>query len=135
MKQVEIDSDKYTTLAVGALLLFSFWEVVAHARDLFWLTFHPAPRTWPNFLISIFFGYVLIGTMRDRKLWLMYPYGAAGFGLLFVNLVLDMALPRNATGTVVMFPGFVGMACWLLIVVEIARWFRARVRAVGSEWK
>src|SRR5690348_17334125 len=56
-KQVEIDSDKYTTLGVCALLLFSLWEVVAHARDLLWLTYHPQPRTWPNYMISIFIGY------------------------------------------------------------------------------
>ena len=78
-------------------------------------------------MINIFFGYVLLASLRDRKLWLMYPYGVAGFGLLFLNSVLNLVLPRNATGTVVMFPGFAGMACWLLIVVEIARWFRKRV--------
>jgi hypothetical protein len=131
MKQFEIDSDRYTTLAICALLLLAFWRWW-HARDLFWFAYHPEPRTWPNYLISIFFAYVLFASLRDRKLWHAYPYGAAAFGLFLTNFVLGMALPRHSSGAVVMIHGFVGLAAWLLIILEIARWFRQKVRTVQS---
>jgi hypothetical protein len=93
MKQLEINSEKYTTLGVCALLVLTFLEVLAHARNLFWFTYHPEPRRWPNYLVSIFFAYVLFASLRDRKVWRAYPYGAAAFGLFLANFVLGMALP------------------------------------------
>lgn len=132
MKQLEINSDKYTTLGVCALLVLAFLEVLAHARNLFWFTYHPEPRTWPNYLISIFFAYVLFASLRGRKLWHAYPYGAAGFVLFMANFIVDMALPRRPSATVVTILGFVGLTAWLLVIVEIARWFRQKVRTVQS---
>ncbi|HET9182627.1 MAG TPA: hypothetical protein VFP59_10870 [Candidatus Angelobacter sp.] len=132
MRQVEVNSDKYTAITVAMVLAFALLEVVACGRDLVFLRFHPLPRTWLNYLMCIFFVYVLTGSPRDRdrKLWRAYPFGAAGFGLFLVNLVLKMALPRRASGPVVMIPAFAGLAGSLLIILEIARWFRATVTLV-----
>ncbi len=132
MKSIEINSDKYTTLGICALLVFAFFEVVAHARDLFWFAYHPEPRTWPNYLISIFFAYVLLTSLCDRKVWRVYPYGAAAFAFFLANFMLEMALPRHPSATVVMIVGFVGLAGWLVLILEIARWFRQKVRTVQS---
>lgn len=98
MKKVEINSDKYTTLAIVVTLVFTFWSLVRRARDLFFLTYHPEPRTWPNYLISVFFVYVLLTSGRDRKLWRAYPYGTTGFAFFLIDFVLKMALPKDVPG-------------------------------------
>ncbi len=135
MKQLEINSDKYTTLAVGMLLVFVFWSLVRRARDLFYFTYHPEPRTWSNYLISGFFMYVLLGSAGDRKLWREYPYGSAGFAFFLAHFVLSMALPKNASGTAVMILGFMGLAAALLVILEIALWWRTRVKVVSGDGK
>lgn len=135
MKKVEINSDKYTTLAIVVTLVFTFWGLVRRARDLFFLTYHPEPRTWPNYLISVFFIYVLLGSANDRKLWRAYPYGSGGFAFFLVHFVLSMALPKGISGTVVMILGFVGLAAALLVILEIALWFRTKVKVVSGDGK
>ena len=135
MKKVEINSDKYTTLAIVVTLVFTFWSLVRRARDLFFLTYHPEPRTWPNYLISVFFVYVLLTSGRDRKLWRAYPYGTTGFAFFLINFVLKMALPKDVSGTVVMILGFVGLAAALLVILEIALWFRTKVKVVSGDGK
>ena len=131
MKHIEIDSDKYTTLAVGMLLVFTFWSLVRRARDLFFLTYHPEPRTWPNYLISVFFVYVLLTSAHDRKLWRVYPYGSAGFTFFLATFVLSMTLQKNVSETVVMISGFMGLVAALLVILEIARWFRQKVNILS----
>lgn len=130
MKQVEVNSDKYTTVMIAVLLVFALCEVVISGRDLTFFVFHPAERSWINYLASIFFAYILLGSPREGKLWRTYPFGAAGSGLWLAKFVLDMALPRDASGTIVTIPAFAGLAGSLLVILEIARWFRARVNAV-----
>jgi len=133
MKQMEINSDKYTTLAVGMLLVFAFWSLIRHARDLFYLTYHPEPRSWPNYLISGFFVYVLLTSAHDRKLWRVYPYGAAGFTFYLVDFVIRMAVQKDVSTTVVMISGFIGLAAALLVILEIALWFRTKAKVVSGD--
>jgi len=130
VKQVEVNSDKYTTFGIAVLLVFALLEVVAYGRDLFFLRYHPEPRTWLNYFVCGVLAYGLLGSPRDPKLWRAYPFGAAGFGLWVATFVLDMALPRDAAGTIVTIPAFAGLAGSLLVILEIARWFRARVKVV-----
>ena len=130
MKQVEVNSDKYTTVMIAVLLVFAFCEVVAYGRDLLFLRYHPEPRTWLNYSVTILLAYGLLGSPRDPKLWRAYPFGAAGFGLWVVTFVLDMILPTHASGTVVMIPAFAGLTGSLLVILEVARWFRATVNVV-----
>lgn len=135
MKQLEINSDKYTTLAISILLAFVFWNLVRHARDLFYLTYHPDLRTWPNYLISVFFGYVWLASVCERKLWREYPYGATGYTFYLIDFLLKMAVQKDVSSTVVMISGFMGLAAALLVILEIALWFRTKVKVVSGDGK
>lgn len=130
MKQVEVNSDKYTAVTIAVVLVFALCEVVASERDLLFFRYHPEPRTWINYLMGIFLAYILLGSLHEGKLWRTYPFGAAGSGLWLAKFVLDMALPRDASGTIVTIPAFAGLTGSLLVILEIARWFRARVKVV-----
>ena len=96
---------------------------------------HPEPRSWPNYLISGFFVYVLLTSAHDRKLWRVYPYGAAGFTFYLVDFVIRMAVQKDVSSTVVMISGFIGLAAALLVILEIALWFRTKAKVVSGDRK
>lgn len=135
MKKLEINSDRYTTVTVAILLVFTFWSLITNARHLLYLTYRPEPRTWPNYLMSVFFCYVLLASGRERKLLREYPYGAAGFTFFLVDFVLKMALQKDVSVTVAMISGFMGATAALLLILEIALWFRTKVKLVSGDGK
>lgn len=126
MKQVEVNSDKYTTVGIAALLVLVLLEFVASVMRLVHGAFQPTPRSLPNFVVVFFLAYTVL--VSDRKFWSRYPYGFLAFVLLLVDFVMGIALPKDASAAVWRLPAFLHLAAYALGIVEIARWFRARVR-------
>ncbi|MGE5324256.1 MAG: hypothetical protein ACM3SW_15415 [Actinomycetota bacterium] len=129
MKQVEVNSDKYTALGVAMLLVLVLLEFVASIIRLVHGTFQPT-QTLPSFVIVLFLAYALWVLVSDRKFWSRYPYALLSFVLLLVDFVMGIALPRDVSAVVWRLPRFLDLVAYALGIVEIARWFRANVKVV-----
>ena len=127
MRQVEVNSDKYTTLAVFAVLLLAIGIAIADARQVLFLTYHPEPWTWWK-LLNLVIGCVMLISLRERELWRAYPCGTPGLALILVNSVVKALLTTHASGVVLIVVSCTGLAGSVLLITEIARWFRQKVK-------
>jgi hypothetical protein len=116
-------------MGVCALLLIAVGIAIADGRQLFFLTYHREPWTWWN-LLNFVIACGLLVSMRKRELWRAYPYGTPGFALILVNSVVKVLLPAHPSGLVLIVPSVLGLAGSALLIAEIARWFRQKVKLV-----
>lgn len=128
MRDIEINSDKYTAFAVVfflALALFGLFD------DLHALASHRLAQDDVHFWdygVAIFCLYIAVDICRDTKLRKNYRFGVAGVGLLAFSVILKMvahwaASPdtRNLLWTSMRA---VEIVAWGLILVEGVRWLR-----------
>lgn len=132
MRDVEIDSDKYTVLGVVIFLLFFLVILVS---DLYLFANHhvklPEIHFW-DYLIALFNVYAAVVACRNRKIRKNYPFGVAGMCLMALVLIMriaaywsKIAVTNNLWWTSMAISGITSSS---LLLVEGVRWFRARVR-------
>lgn len=130
MKQVEVNSDKYTAVVIAVLLVFVLLEFVASVMRLVHGSFQPAAQTLPNFVIVFFLAYTVWVLVSDRKFWGRYPYAFLAFVLLLVDFVLGIALPKDVFAVLWRLPACLHLLAYALGIFEIARWFRRKEKVV-----
>ena len=129
MKDIEINSDKYTVLGVVFLLALA---LVVLFSDLHALASHrPTSDDVPfwEYPVAIFNLYVAVVVCRDTKLRKNYPFGIAGICLMALVLLVRMfdywetESPEIRSFLWMSMP-FIGIVSSGLILVEGVRWFR-----------
>lgn len=133
MRQLEIDSDKFTTLSVCGFLVLALWIAISTVMDVASGTFQSRTHSWFNYLFIIVAPCGFLSELRDGKLRQEYPYGFLAFGLFIVEFAVEMVLPGDTTGMASRVPGTLGLVASALVMFEGARWFRARVRIANPE--
>jgi hypothetical protein len=133
MKDIEINSDKVTVLAV---IFFLVLCLVGFVSNLLALTRHrpefPDLHFW-DYLVAIFNVYAAVAFYHDEKFCKNYPYGVAGICLMALGLLVRIAahwtkgFPESqslfwASMTVI------NIASSSLILAEGVRWFRRKVK-------
>ena len=132
MKDIEINSDKYTALGVVFMLA---WCLIGFVSSLFALARHRVGfgdlHFW-DYWVAIFSVYVAVTIYRDGELRKNYPYGVAGICLMALGLSSRIAA-HWSTG----FPEtrnllwasmtIINIASSGLILAEGVRWFRRKV--------
>ncbi|MGC2696619.1 MAG: hypothetical protein WA738_12605 [Candidatus Angelobacter sp.] len=134
MKDIEINSDKYTVLGVCfglTLVLMSF------LGDLYALLKHnPAAHSnleIGSYLAAIFSTYLAVLVCHDGRLRKLYPYGVLGAGGMASASLIEIAMhwtsasseTQNFAGTVLLVLNIVAAG---LVLVEGIRWFKEKVR-------
>ena len=134
MKNIEINSDKYTVLGICLVLVLALFSLLS---DLYNLVTHHVPRDskpeFLSYLIAIFLAYVPVTFYRDGRLRKEYPYGVAGacgmaIGFLLtivVHRVIGAAGVRNTADRFLMLLSVLSLA---LVLGEGLRWFKRTVR-------
>ena len=132
MKDIEINSDKYTVLGVVFMLV---WCLTMFVSDLFALARHRVEfldlHFW-DYFGAIFTVYVAVTIYRDGKLRENYPYGVAGICSMALGLSVRIAAHWSKG-----FPETqnllwasmttINIASSGLILAEGVRWFRRKV--------
>lgn len=128
MKDIEINSDKYTVLGVVFLLALA---LVALFSDLHALATHrPVSDDFSlwEYPFAIFSLYIVVNICRDAKLRQNYSFGVAGVCLwalaLTVRMVAHWAGSPETQDLLWTSMRTVGIVAWGLILVEGVRWFR-----------
>lgn len=132
MKDIEINSDKYTVLLVVFFLAFALFMFVSDLHDLARHRMVLPDLSLSDYPAAIFSGYVAATAYRERKLRKDYPYGVAGMCLTALVLLVRIAAhwargsPR-AQDLCATSMTIVGVAASGLILTEGVRWFKKRV--------
>ena len=134
MKNIEINSDKYTVLLVCFALAFVFTTFLS---NLYGLIKH-RPAAHSNLEIGIYLGaifntYVAVIICRDSQLRKAYPYGSLGVcgmaaeGLIAIAMhwTRASAETQNLAGTVLMILNAMASG---LVLVEGILWFKKKIR-------
>lgn len=132
MKQLEINSDKWTFITVCILLGFVLLEAILSLIHLVLGTV-PAPprnRTWVDYMVFIIFLSIFWGTVRDAGFRRMYPYGTAASVLFIIDLGLKLLTRGDAPITASRLLASLELFSCALAIVEVARWFRVKTKLV-----
>ena len=130
MKNIEINSDKYTVLVilfVLGLVLVSFVSGLYHLMTHN-VGFSAATSTW-NYVAAIFSIFMAVSIFRDSSLRKTYAYGMAGMTCVMIEYVIELIAPwlrppveaQNLIGTTLRILEGAGAA---LVLGEGVRWFR-----------
>jgi hypothetical protein len=134
MKDIEINSDKYTTLEVCFVLAV---VLITFLANLYALIRH-RPAAHSNleigiYLAAVFNTYFAVIVCRDSRLRKAYPYGIVGAcGMAAVPLMAIAVYwtkasseTQNLAGTILIVLNILASA---LVLVEGVRWFTKRVK-------
>ncbi len=130
MKDIEINSDKYTVLGILlilALVLIVFVSGLYHLAT-HKVAFSPAVSI-SNYVAAIFSLFMTVSYFRDSTVRKTYPYGMAGLICLTVEYVVELSAPwlmppveaQNLLWTTLRVIEIAGSA---LVLGEGVRWFR-----------
>jgi hypothetical protein len=134
MKDIEINSDKYTVLGVCFGLAFVLIVFLSNLYGL--LRHHPAAHSsfeMGIYLAAIFNTYFAVILCRDSQLRRAYPYGIAGLCGMAVGPLIEIAMhwtrasdeTQNLAGTGLRVLNIVASG---LVLVEGFRWFNKKAR-------
>lgn len=137
MRDVEINSDKYTVLGVVILIVFMLAIFVS---DLYLFANHhvrlPDIHFW-DYAVAVFNVYVAFIVCLDSKIRKNYPYGVAGMCLMTVVLLMRIAAywtkieaTNNLWWTIM---AITGIASTNLLLAEAVRWLTRRVRLIQRQ--
>jgi uncharacterized protein with PQ loop repeat len=135
MKNIEIDSDKYTVIGVLFLFLLMLMSLISDVHDLERHSIKlPAGVLW-NFAAAIFIAWGAISIVRDSKLREAYPYGTLGFcvlGFVFLARLIPRSLmPSSGTLDLIWRTlTLLDIAGCTLLLAESVRWFKKRLRLI-----
>jgi len=131
VRNLEINSDKYTVLMICMALIFVFLGAARSVEDLITRRMRPRDNGWLDYFVIAFLFYVLLTAIRDHKLRKAHPLGIAAVGFLFVAYGLRMLSP-DGIELWWRLPGLLELTSCSLLIFEIARWFRKRLRIAKS---
>ena len=138
MKDIEVNSDKYTVLfACFALAMF----LIMFLSNLYGLMRHRSAAhsnlEFGTYLAAIFNTYLVVIACRDSQFRKKYPYGIAGVCGMAARALIEIAMhwtrasaeTQNLAGTILMVLTVVASG---LVLVEGFRWFKKNVRSSAN---
>ena len=133
MKDIEINSDKYTTIWVLFFLALALLTFVTDSYDLAMRHVTLQKIELWNYPGAVFSAFVAISLYRDHNLRKQYPLGVLGFCTMSVVLLTRIAAQwikgsselQQLLWAVLMI---LSIAASALILAEGVRWFRRRVK-------
>jgi hypothetical protein len=135
MKNLEINSDKLTTVGVMLLLALMLMSLISDLHKLIRHDITVRPFNVSDWLVTIFLLFMTPSILRDAEWRRAYPYGLIGFCCTTAILLLRAAaywfkLPVEVQGSFWIGLTVLEMAASLFILVEGVRWFRKQARWV-----